>query len=206
MIASPSCTFLGIDTFSVNSGVTRSRKRPGNMGSRNNRFIGGSGSLGRWRWPMSESYATPAGECSAQEGLGRTGSGSGSHEGITGKKVVRPQSRRAMALLAIQRGVSQRRAAWLCTTARSGLHYCSKLEQRDRHLSSALRIVARAGPGWGYRLAGGYLRLRGWKANDKRIYRLWRLNGLCLPPYWPSRKIRTGAKLEGLALRRNASR
>jgi putative transposase len=45
--------------------------------------------------------------------------------------------------------------------------------------------------------------MRGWKVNDKRVYRLWRLNGLCLPPYRPSRKIRTGAKLDGLALRRN---
>lgn len=32
---------------------------------------------------------------------------------------------------------------------------------------------------------------------------MWRLNGLCLPPYRPRRKIRSGAKLEGLALRRN---
>jgi putative transposase len=117
--------------------------------------------------------------------------------------VVRPQSRRAMALLAIKRGLSQRRAAWLCTIARSGLHYRSKREQRDRHMSKALRIVARNDPGWGYRLAGGYLRLRGWKANDKRVYRLWSLNGLCLPRYRPRRKIRTGAKLDGLALRRN---
>jgi putative transposase len=29
------------------------------------------------------------------------------------------------------------------------------------------------------------------------------LNGLCLPPYRPSRKIRSGPKLDGLALRRN---
>jgi putative transposase len=70
-------------------------------------------------------------------------------------------------------------------------------------MSKALRIVARNDPGWGYRLAGGYLRLRGWKANDKRVYRLWSLNGLCLPRYRPRRKIRTGAKLDGLALRRN---
>lgn len=117
--------------------------------------------------------------------------------------MVRPQSRRAMAHLAIKRGLSQRRAAWLCTTARSGLRYRSKREQRDRHLSKALRIVARDDPSWGYRLAGGYLRLRGWKANDKRVYRLWSLNGLCLPRYRPRRKIRTGARLEGLALRRN---
>jgi len=117
--------------------------------------------------------------------------------------VVSPPARRAMAKLAINQGVSQRRAAWMCSTPRSGLFYEPKRERRDRHLSAALRIVAREDPSWGYRLAGGYLRLRGWRVNDKRVYRLWRLNGLCLPPYRPRRKIRTGAKLEGLALRRN---
>ena len=108
-----------------------------------------------------------------------------------------------MALLAIERGLSQRRAAWLCTTPRSGLYYRSQLERRDRHLSAALRVVARTDPSWGYRLAGGYLRLRGWQVNHKRVFRVWQLNGLSLPPYRPRRKIRTGAKLDGLALRRN---
>ncbi len=108
-----------------------------------------------------------------------------------------------MALFAIERGLSQRRASWLCTTPRSGLHYSSKRERRDRHLSAALRVVVREDPSWGYRLSGAYLRLRGWQVNNKRVYRLWRLNGLCLPPYRPRRKIRTGVKLEGLALRRN---
>jgi len=108
-----------------------------------------------------------------------------------------------MARYAMDRGLSQRRSAWLCTTPRSGIHYRSKRERRDRHLSAALRLVARGDPSWGYRLAAGYLRLRGWQVNDKRVYRLWRLNGLSLPPYRPSRKIRSGARLEGLALRRN---
>ena len=35
------------------------------------------------------------------------------------------------------------------------------------------------------------------------MYRLWRLNGLALPPYRPSRKIKIGAKVGQLALRRN---
>lgn len=108
-----------------------------------------------------------------------------------------------MAGYAIERGLSHRRSAWLCSTPRSGIAYGSRRERRDRHLWPALRMVARSDPSWGYRLAGGYLRLRGWQVNDKRVYRLWRLNGLCLPPYRPSRKIRTGIRLEGLALRRN---
>lgn len=117
--------------------------------------------------------------------------------------MVSPRGRRAMARYAVIRGLSQRRSAWLCSTPRSGLYYRSKRERQDRHLSRALRIVSRWDPAWGYRLAAAYLRLRGWRVNDKRVYRLWRLNGLCLPPYRPSRKIKSGAKLEALALRRN---
>lgn len=51
--------------------------------------------------------------------------------------------------------------------------------------------------GWG-------LSSTAWLAGQRQAcVRLWRLNGLCLPPYRPSRKIRSGAKLDGLALRRN---
>lgn len=115
--------------------------------------------------------------------------------GRTISLVVSPRARRAMARYAMDRGLSQRRSAWLCSTPRSAIYYRSKRERRDRHLSSALRLVARGDPAWGYRLAAGYLRLRGWQVNDKRAYRLWRLNGLCLPPYRASRKIRSGARL-----------
>ena len=108
-----------------------------------------------------------------------------------------------MARLAIGRGVRQRRAAWLCSTPRSGIEYRSRREQRDRHLSAALRVVAKQDPTWGYRLTAGFLRLRGWRLNDKRAYRLWHLNGLSLPPYRPRRKIRTGVKLESPARHRN---
>ena len=83
------------------------------------------------------------------------------------------------------------------------MEYRSVRARQDRWLSAALRIVAREDPSWGYRLAGGYLRLRGWQLNDKRVFRLWRLNGLSLPPYRPRRKIRSGDKLEGPARHRN---
>ena len=104
-----------------------------------------------------------------------------------------------MARLALSRGLSGRRAAWLCSTPRSGIGYRSVRARRDRWLSAALRSVAREDPSWGYRLAGGYLRLRGWRLNNKRVYRLWRLNGLSLPPYRPRRKIKSGAQLDGPA-------
>jgi hypothetical protein len=79
-----------------------------------------------------------------------------SDEGDPGKKVVSPRAKRTMARYATDRGLSQRRAAWLCSTPRSGIHYRSKCECRDRHLSAALRVVARSDPAWGYRLALGH--------------------------------------------------
>ena len=108
-----------------------------------------------------------------------------------------------MARYAIGRGLSQRRASWLCSTPRSGIFYRSRMDRRDRHLGKALLVIARRNPAWGYRLSWGYLKLRGWTVNAKRVYRVWRRLGLCLPAYRPKRKIRTGAKLDGLALRRN---
>jgi len=116
---------------------------------------------------------------------------------------VSPRTRRAMANWLCGYGISQRRAAWLCSTPRSGLTYRSKRERNDRHASKALRLVARGSPDWGYRLAVGYLKLRGWQMNHKRGFRLWQLNGLSLPPYRPSRKIKTGAKLKVKASKRN---
>ncbi len=80
------------------------------------------------------------------------------------------QARRTMARFVLSRGLSRRRAAWLCSTPRSGMDYKSGRERRDRWLSAALRIVAREDSSWGYRLAGGYLRLRGWQLNNKRVY------------------------------------
>ena len=114
-----------------------------------------------------------------------------------------PRARRAMALYACERGRSERRACMLCSTPRSALRYRSRRERKDRHLSNALKIVARRYPGWGYRLVWGYLRLRDWKVNAKQVYRLWRALGLALPPFKPSRKIKSGVKLKGSARKRN---
>lgn len=74
-----------------------------------------------------------------------------------------------MARAACARGLSLRRAAWLCTTSRSGLGYEAKGPKRDRRLAKALRGVAQRYPQWAYRLAGGFLQQRGWQVNLKRI-------------------------------------
>ncbi|MDR4460508.1 MAG: IS3 family transposase [Nitrospirales bacterium] len=106
--------------------------------------------------------------------------------------MVSPRARRQMAQVACARGLRTGRAAWLCSTPRSGLGYISRKIQRDARLSQALRGVAKRYPHWGYRLAGSFLQGRGWQVNLKRIHRVWQQQGLGLPSRKRRRKIRTG--------------
>jgi len=118
--------------------------------------------------------------------------------------VVSPRGRRQVAQTACARGLSMRRAAWLCTTARSGLRYLAKRPKRDARLAQALRGVAKRYPQWGYRLAEGFLRSRGWRVNLKRVHRVWRQCGLQVPQRKRRKKIRTGTTLQPMAQTKNA--
>jgi hypothetical protein len=64
-------------------------------------------------------------------------------------------------MYACERGVTQRRASYLCSTARSAFRYVSRVQQRNRHLVMALQLIARGNPAWGYRLSCGALKRRG---------------------------------------------
>ncbi len=108
-----------------------------------------------------------------------------------------------MAGLLCARGLSARRAAWLCSTPRSGVGYQSKVWRRDRRLAKALRGVAKRYPQWGYRLAGSFLRQRGWRVNPKRLHRVWRDQGLQVPIHKPRKKLVTGATLQPRATAKN---
>ncbi len=118
--------------------------------------------------------------------------------------MVSPRARRQVAQVACARGLSLRRAAWLCTTARSGICYRAKRPKRDARLAQALRGVAKRYPQWGYRLAEGFLRRRGWRVNLKRVHRVWRQCGLQVPARKRRRKIRTGMTLQPTARTKNA--
>lgn len=118
--------------------------------------------------------------------------------------MVTPRARRQAVRVACARGVSQRRAAWLCTTPRSGIRYEAKGPRRDARLAQALRGVAHRHPQWGYRLAGGFLRHRGWRVNFKRLYRVWCQCGLQVPRRKSRKKVVTGATLQPTATHKNA--
>ncbi len=55
-------------------------------------------------------------------------------------------------------------------------------------LRQRLRQVARERPRWGFRRAGAVLRDEGWKVNHKRVQRIWREEGLRVPPHPPKRR------------------
>lgn len=118
--------------------------------------------------------------------------------------MVTPRARRQAARVAGARGVSQRRAAWLCTTPRSGIRYEAKGPRRDARLAQALRGVAHRYPQWGYRLAGGFLRHRGGRVNVKRLYGVWCQCGLQVPRRKSRKKVVTGATLQPPATHKNA--
>lgn len=117
--------------------------------------------------------------------------------------MVSPRARRHVARAACARGLSQRRAAWLCTTPRSGIRYEVTGPHRDRRLAQALRGVAKRYPQWGYRLAGSFLRHRGWRVNFKRVYRVWCQCGLQVPRRKPRKKVVTGTTLQPWATHKN---
>jgi putative transposase len=90
-------------------------------------------------------------------------------------------------------GVSQRRACALMGTARSSLWYESKMKRRDRRLRRKLRAIARRRNRWGYRFATATLRRRGEVINPKRVYRVWRNEGLAVPRKRGYKRIRGAA-------------
>ena len=55
-------------------------------------------------------------------------------------------------------------------------------------LRQRLRQVAKERPRWGFRRAGGVLRDEGRKVNRKRVQRIWREEGLRVPPHPPKRR------------------
>ena len=104
--------------------------------------------------------------------------------------MVGAQARREEARFAMQHGVPSRRACALLKVARSTLHYASRMAGRDRALRAQLRGLARQHPRYGYRRVCALLRGSGTLVNAKRVYRLWRAEGLCLPKRRSRRRIR----------------
>ncbi len=77
--------------------------------------------------------------------------------------------------------VSQRRACEVLSQPRATQRYQSRRVDQDQVLVAALRRLAGLHPRYGYRRITALLKADGWTVNRKRVYRLWRQEGLKVP-------------------------
>lgn len=92
-----------------------------------------------------------------------------------------------------ERGVSERQSCALVSLSRSSYRYEPVSREDDRELAARLHSIAEEHPAAGYRMAWAYLRREGVRVNHKRVYRVWREEGLSLPRPRRRRKRKQGA-------------
>jgi putative transposase len=78
-------------------------------------------------------------------------------------------------------GVSQRRACRVLGHPRSTQRQTPKTSEEEERLVRRMLELVRQHPRWGYRRITVLLRREGWRVNRKRVYRLWRQQGLKVP-------------------------
>lgn len=77
--------------------------------------------------------------------------------------------------------VSERRACRTLAMARSTQRYVVRKQDDEGQLLQAIHALVRRHPRYGYRSVHRMLRRDGWRVNRKRVYRLWRKEGLKVP-------------------------
>lgn len=89
--------------------------------------------------------------------------------------------RRAVGHLVNQRGLSQRHACQLVDVHRSTVRYKSHPREDEAATVALIREYAHEQPMYGYRIIAAMLKHDGYRINRKRVYRIWRQEGLQLP-------------------------
>ena len=116
-------------------------------------------------------------------------------EGFAAGKLVSPSRRRqAVAFLQRRHRVSERRACTLVSQHRSTNRHQPDRGVFERRLVKRLHELAEAHPQEGYKTIYRRLRFEGWRVNHKRVWRLWRREGLKQPE-----KQTSGKHAEGVA-------
>jgi transposase InsO family protein len=111
---------------------------------------------------------------------------------------VREGVERAMRTLS----VSQRRACRAMNHGRSTQRYQASKPQTDRPLVAAMHALSRRHPRYGYRRIHAMLRNDGFRSSVGRVHRLWRLQGLRVPPK-TIRRRRLGSSENGVIRHRS---
>jgi len=98
-------------------------------------------------------------------------------------------------------GRSERRVCRVLGQARSTQRYKGVRRDGDEHLVRRMHELVRLHPRRGYRMIWGMLRLEGRRVNRKRVYRLWRREGLKVPAK-RHKRTRLGHSANGILRRR----
>ena len=98
-------------------------------------------------------------------------------------------------------GVSERRACRVVGQARRTQRYASHRRDGEGKLLERMLELVRVHPRYGYRRIWALLRQEGWHVNRKRIWRLWKVQGLKVPQKQHKRR-RLGSSGNGLLRRR----
>lgn len=91
------------------------------------------------------------------------------------------RKRAAVEHLQAKFDASQRRACEVVDQPRSTQRYAGHSPDDEAQLVARMLELVRQRPRFGYRRIGALLRGEGWSVNVKRIYRLWRREGLKVP-------------------------
>ena len=96
--------------------------------------------------------------------------------------MVSPEAKRAaVAQMRQVHGASERRACGLIDQPRSSQRYHPQRREGEAELIKRMLELVKKHPRYGYRFVWALLRAEGFKINRKRVYRLWRREGLKVP-------------------------
>lgn len=87
-----------------------------------------------------------------------------------------------------QLNISQRKACRALCISRSTLRYKEKKNEYNERLRSRIIYFAKEYGRYGYRRVSALVKQEGWQVNVKRVYRIWRQEGLKVPQKQPKRK------------------
>jgi hypothetical protein len=90
--------------------------------------------------------------------------------------------------------VSERRACKVIEQPRPSQRYQAQLREGERELVSRMLERVKKHPRYGYRFIWALLREEGFKINRKRVYRLWREQGLKVPVKQHKKRRRASSK------------
>jgi transposase InsO family protein len=80
-----------------------------------------------------------------------------------------------------ERGLSQRHACQLLGIQRSSARYVRHVRPEEAETVALIRAYAHEQPMYGYRIIAAMIKHDGYRINRKRVYRIWRQEGLQLP-------------------------